>query len=103
MTFMFYLSTGQPHIAHANSRFIPTSYQHSRMHAFEGCGKQRSEYSHCAHGGHNVRVALSKCARGSGRPQDEALTNAYGVRLAVNKSATVEELGRAFGRIPARG
>jgi CheY-like chemotaxis protein len=32
-------------------------------------------------------------------PQDEALAAAYGVREVVNKSATVEELCRAFGRI----
>jgi nitrogen-specific signal transduction histidine kinase/CheY-like chemotaxis protein len=32
-------------------------------------------------------------------PQDEALAEAYGVREVVNKSATVEELCRAFGRI----
>jgi CheY-like chemotaxis protein len=31
--------------------------------------------------------------------QDEALAEAYGVREVVNKSATVEELCKAFGRI----
>jgi CheY-like chemotaxis protein len=33
------------------------------------------------------------------RPEDEALAAACGVREVVNKSATVEELCRAFGRI----
>jgi CheY-like chemotaxis protein len=36
-------------------------------------------------------------------PQDEALAEAYGVREVVNKSATVEELCRAFGRIFGAG
>jgi CheY-like chemotaxis protein len=36
-------------------------------------------------------------------PPDEALAEAYGVREVVNKSATVEELCRAFGRIFGAG
>ena len=37
------------------------------------------------------------------RPEDEALAAACGVREVVNKSATVDELCRAFGRIFGTG